>query len=565
MNGHVLGFIVIAVIMTAASFLFIAWPVMRKKRETARLAAELAPAAPAAPAVPAQDTAAPARLADVAATTTVQQDPARPAVTALDGLRAASPQASLSSVPPSVAAPPQVSAARSRLDQLQTALDAGVLSAEQFEEGKREIGRRLLEQVMGTESAPAEAPGRTARAKQKAKSAQITQTAPSQGTPAQPDDGRVARLVGRLRGRFHWPSFSGRGRPALVALGVVVLCVVAAGLAGVDLLWRNPASLSPEAASSAQGDNSPHGLDPAKVRAMAAQLEEKLKTNPNDGAGWAMLARSYNAIGEYEQAVNAYKKAAAIITDDPQLLVDYADALAVSQGRKLEGEPMKLVERALELDPDNVKGLALKATELFDRKDYSGAIALWERCITVMPANNEELVKQLRANIIEAKTLGGAGGASESTASAGSGSPGPASSNGQTTDSATAADSGQDAGAPSGGSASLSGVVTLADSLADKVSPNDTVFIFARPVSGPRMPVALLKRQVKDLPLQFTLDESSAMMPTLTLAQYPNVLVGARVAKSGDAIPRSGDLEGTSGPVKVGANDVRIEISRVVP
>ncbi len=353
----------------------------------------------------------------------------------------------------------------------------------------------------------------------------------------------------------------GSRRIALVAGGAVVVCAAAIGL---YFALGNPASLSPDTARAAKDDSSPHGLDPAKVRAMAAQLEEKLKTTPDDGQGWAMLARSYNAIGQYPEAVNAYKKAVALTPNDPQLLVDYADALAVSQGRKLDGEPMKMVERALELDPGNIKGLALKATDLFDRKDFSGAIALWERCIAAMPPGNEDLITQLKANIAEAKQLGGTSSAANAEPAA------PGSAGASKAASASAAPSstasrGSPAAATPGEPAAVRGVVTLADSLENKVSPNDTVFIFARAVDGPRMPVALLRRQVKDLPLQFTLDESTAMMPQLTLAQYPNVLVGARVSKTGDAAAKSGDLEGTAGPVKVGANDVRIEISRVVP
>ena len=115
------------------------------------------------------------------------------------------------------------------------------------------------------------------------------------------------------------------------------------------------------------------------------------------------------------------------------------------------------------------------------------------------------------------------------------------------------------------GSGKVSGVVQLAGPLAAKAAPGDTLFVFARAAQGPRMPLAILKMRVSDLPLTFTLDDSSAMSPEMTLSKFPMVVVGARVSRSGDAMPRTGDLVGQVGPVETGSTKLTITIDSVQP
>jgi len=110
----------------------------------------------------------------------------------------------------------------------------------------------------------------------------------------------------------------------------------------------------------------------------------------------------------------------------------------------------------------------------------------------------------------------------------------------------------------------ISGTVVLAPTLRKQANPEDTVFVFARPSEGSRMPLALLRRQVKDLPIVFTLDDSMAMSPASTLSKAGRVVVGARISKSGNAMPEKGDMTGLSAPVVVGAKDMKIEISDVL-
>jgi len=118
---------------------------------------------------------------------------------------------------------------------------------------------------------------------------------------------------------------------------------------------------------------------------------------------------------------------------------------------------------------------------------------------------------------------------------------------------------------PAPGAASVKGTVSLSGKLAGKTNPDDTVFVFARAAEGPRMPLAIIRRQVKDLPLTFRLDDSMSMSPAMKLSQFKQVVVGARISKSGNAAPQSGDLQGVSKTVNVGDNNVAIVVDSLVP
>jgi cytochrome c-type biogenesis protein CcmH len=113
--------------------------------------------------------------------------------------------------------------------------------------------------------------------------------------------------------------------------------------------------------------------------------------------------------------------------------------------------------------------------------------------------------------------------------------------------------------------AEISGEVVLSATVKGKVSPDDTVFIFAKAAQGPKMPLAILRKQVKDLPLTFSLNDAMAMSPQMKLSSFPEVLVSARVSKGGQAMAQPGDWQGQSVPVKLGAKGVRVEISELVP
>ena len=296
----------------------------------------------------------------------------------------------------------------------------------------------------------------------------------------------------------------------------------------------NPQAILPQAPA-------PEGeVTMAQVEAMVTQMAQKLESQPADQPAnpqaWEMLARSYAALQRFPEAARAYEKARTLAPNNAQLLVDHADVLAMLQGQSMVGEPAKLIARALTLDPKNLKALALAGSAAFERKDFAGAIQFWSQARQLAPPTGEftaGLDRTLEAARDAAATQPNTASTPSKTAPV----PGPA----------------------------LSGTVSLSPSLASKVKPDDTVFIFARAAQGPRMPLAILKRKVSELPITFKLDDSTAMSDDLKLSKFANVVVAARVSASGNAMPQPGDLLGQLGPVSADTQGLKIVIDSVQP
>ena len=323
-------------------------------------------------------------------------------------------------------------------------------------------------------------------------------------------------------------------------LGVAALGYTTTGTPDYDT--RAAKALAHERETAGAGSGMP---DAAQLAAMVEKLAQRLKAEPDDVKGWAMLGRVQLVRGLPGDAVAAYQRALALSPDDASLLADAADALAMKNGRTLAGEPTKLLSRALMLDPSHGKALALAGSAAFERSDYVGAIAHWEKLIAVSPPE-AEFTAQVRASVAEARQLAGlAPQAAAAMAPAGA-PPQP----------------GAQAAAPP--AASVSGKVTLAAELSARAAPEDTVFIVARAAEGTRVPLAVLRRQVKDLPISFTLDDSLAMAPAMKLSNFSKVIVIARVSKSGTAMPEAGDITGQSAVVEVGAKALHVEMGEVV-
>ena len=289
-----------------------------------------------------------------------------------------------------------------------------------------------------------------------------------------------------------------------------------------------------------------HKVTRQDIEALAEKLAAKLKDDPANVDGWVMLARTYQALDRNEDSARAFDRAVALLPDNADLLADYADLLATIDGGFRE-KSVQLIEQALKADPRHWKALALAGTAAFNRKDYKMAVGYWERMKATVPPTSP-LAGSIDASIAEARELGGLKATAAAPAA-----PLPA------TPAAPPATTAASAGAR------IAGTVQLAPALAGKVSPTDTVYIFARAVDGPRMPLAILKKQAKDLPVTFALDDSMAMTPSLALSNFPSVIVGARVSKSGSATPQSGDLEGLSSAVKLGATGLAVVIDRTLP
>jgi cytochrome c-type biogenesis protein CcmH len=354
-------------------------------------------------------------------------------------------------------------------------------------------------------------------------------------------------LEGRIVSEYGKPATpqpAGWRPNTAAALAVALLLPVAVVLGYLQL--GNPGALGGTAAVSGAG----HDVTPEQMESLVQRLSARLQQTPDDAEGWMLLGRSLNVLGRFERAAEAYARASKLAPGDAGLLADYADSLAMARGRSLEGEPFELVKRALQIDPENVKALALAGTAEFERRNYAAAIAYWERILKVVPPESE-FARSVAGSIAEARELGGGAlaqkespPAKEKQALAGK----------QTPEQTQAA----------AGSQSLQGTVSIDPAIAARLSPGDTVFVLARPVSGSRMPLAIVRTTVAALPYRFTLDDSMAMAPGATISSHAEVVVAARVSKSGNAISQKGDVEGTSAPVAPGAKSVNVVLSRVV-
>jgi len=382
---------------------------------------------------------------------------------------------------------------RQQFAELEQDRKNALLTEEQYQQSKRELERRLLEE-----------------------------TGPAGATPP-------ARA---------WPVNS---RAVVAALAVIIPTM--SGLLYWELGNQQAITLPSASLPMVQGGSDYAHQTSEGLDALSERLKKKLEQNPNDGVGWALLARSYVEIGRHADAVPMYEKAMKLIPDDPKLLVDYADALGMLHGRKLAGKPELLIQQALKIDPNHVKALMLAGTVSFDRKEFGQAAHYWERASANLSTDAEgEVRRELLSSIAEAKGLAGGkspmvkpvGGAATSTM-------------------------------PGGQAAAISGTVSLAPSLAGKGAPTDTLFVFARAMNGPPMPVSIVRATKQDLPFAFRLDDSTSPMPSRKLSDAGTVVIVARLSKSGQAMPQSGDLEGMSQPVQSGANKITVVIDRERP
>lgn len=307
------------------------------------------------------------------------------------------------------------------------------------------------------------------------------------------------------------PQRSGRGVAFLVGIAVPA-CALA-----IYFLIGSPRAVDPRADHDAGSAS--------QIQAMVERLAARLRENPEDADGWKMLGRSYAVLGRFPEAVDAYSKAVASAPRDAQLLVDFADALAMTRSQKLQGEPEQLIRRALEIDPKNLKALALAGTVAFERKEFKAAADYWQRMLPLVPPDSED-ARSIRDNVEEARKLAGAG----------------------------------DAGLHAG----IRGTVRISSKLRDKLGSDDVVFIYARAAEGPAMPLAVLRRRAQELPVEFALDDSMAMAPGMALSAHPRVVITARISRSGNAKPEPGDLQGASKPVANDAKGVDVVIDAVV-
>lgn len=305
------------------------------------------------------------------------------------------------------------------------------------------------------------------------------------------------------------------------------------------------------------------GPDLAKA---AESLAARLADTPEDVEGWTLLARTWQELGEFEKARDAYARVYKLKPEDPELLVDYAQSLGLaSNPRSLLGEPRKLLEAALKIDPAHQRGLWLYGYAQRQAGELEDTLETWDRLLTQLPPSSQEagsLTEQInivrRELGLEALPVPQLNTASTPPPPAATATPAATAPAAATPTASTT----ETAGAGTG----LRVQVQLDPALAAKVGPNDVLYVFARAQNGPPMPLAIQRVPAGQLPFAVTLTDEMAMTPAMKLSMFPQVIVGARISKSGNAIAASGDLQGFSAAVSQPHGDlVEVLIKDVVP
>jgi cytochrome c-type biogenesis protein CcmH len=346
------------------------------------------------------------------------------------------------------------------------------------------------------------------------------------------------------------PKTARSGRWAVLVL-VAAIPLLAVGLYQhfgskeiIPLLEQRRGTPRANAAGDPETPTPPHAMGEQSLEQMVGVLAERMKKNPDDVRGWILLARSYETLHRYADALDAYGNARRLAGDEPELLADYADTLVMANGGRFNDEAGELLERAIKAQPKNVKALWLIGHWKNQQGAYRDALDYWQRAAALLPAGSQDSAVIAQQISQVQQRLGITPAAAPMLAATGA----------------------RESGGKAAAGGSLTVTVSLDPSLAAKAAPESTVFIFARAVQGPRMPLAIVRKQVKDLPVTVTLDDSLAMSPAMTLSKFDQVTVGARVSASGNAMPQSGDLEGSQSPVSVGsATPVDVTINRTVP
>lgn len=323
------------------------------------------------------------------------------------------------------------------------------------------------------------------------------------------------------------PPVRSRAVPMLVLAAVPILATVMYAWLGAPMAIDARPSQAAAAPPTAE-----------QIAADVAEARKRVAANPKDAESWLLIARGSVLTDELAAAVDSYEKVLTLAPKEPEPMLELAELLSRQQG-SLAGRPTELIEQALQVAPNYWKALALAGRAAFDRGDYQAAITYWQTLRSQVPAESTALaaidqgLEQARAKI----------GASPATAE------------------------GSAAAVPAAvaGAEAVAGTVTLAPALREKAGADDTLFVFARHASGPRMPLAVLRKKVSDLPLTFSLDDSLAMSPQLRLSTATQIVVTARVSKSGTVMPGTGDLQGESAPVPPGTAGLAIEISKELP
>jgi cytochrome c-type biogenesis protein CcmH len=346
-----------------------------------------------------------------------------------------------------------------------------------------------------------------------------------------------------------------RSRATFVVLLAVALLMPASAL----LLYRLVGA--PEALDPANLAPPPEAHSAADMDKAIAGLAAKLKQQPDDAQGWALLARAYAAMNRADESRDAFRQAHEHAPGDADITVEYAQALALAApDHRLQGESRALLEGVIAKDANNQRALWLLGISDYQNEDYPNAIARWKVLLPLLQPDSD-VARSVRNEIAdaEARRDGQEPPAPE---------PAPGEATAIASDAPSAGASATNPPQPDAATSAprLTVNVTLDPKLKDKLDPDATLFVFARAVSGPPMPLAIQRLKASQLPATIALDDSMSMMPAMKLSKFPQVVVGARVSKSGNAMPQSGDLQTLSSPLDSHRSEpIPLTIDQVVP
>lgn len=318
-------------------------------------------------------------------------------------------------------------------------------------------------------------------------------------------------------------------KPWALMFGVIFLIPVLS-MAMYSVLGE-PQALDPLATQHGSGNDA--DVTPEKLAAMATALTRRLQDEPNQVDGWVMLGRVQRALGRYAEADEALRKALELSHDD-NVLVERAEVLAQKNGGNFAGEPWVIIQRVLTANPHQLNALLLAGSASYAEDNFRSALRFWERAREVVSPDSPDAPELDRA-IGEARSKMGLP-------------PVP-----PRADSVSERDAALQA-------SSISGRVSVVSELAGKVAPTDTVFVYATPVAGSRMPLAIVRTTADKLPFDFVLDDSTAMNPAAKLSGADEVTVRVRISKSGQASAQPGDLGVSVSPVKPGSTGLNLMV-----
>ncbi|MCG8015640.1 MAG: c-type cytochrome biogenesis protein CcmI [Candidatus Thiodiazotropha sp. 'RUGA'] len=391
---------------------------------------------------------------------------------------------------------------KQQLEELDSDLDAGNLDQNRYDAARKDLEKSLLTDVS---------------------------TSNSDSTIAESRSGRIMAGTALLIPLAAWLIYDFLGSPEII-----------------NHLAQQPAAGTPQQTAHAPS-GSMENLPP--MDELVRRLAEKMQENPDNQDGWVMLGRSYMALNDHSAAINAYQRAMEMNDQRVDLLLAYAEAIAATTGNDFTGRAAPMIEKAYQLEPENPNVLWLAGILAYQSTDYQSAILRWDTLRTSLTPQSAELESVNSAIDDARKQLGMEPEEAELPSIVKKQQP-----------------KAEPQPAAAAANEAIKVAVSLSPELQAKTNPSDLVFIYAKAVSGPPMPLAAVRKKVSDLPISISLDDSMAMMPQMKLSGFNEVVVGARISMSGSPTAQAGDLEGEIQPVAPGsAETVQVVINSVHP